>query len=63
MSKTSQPIRPKTREQTLDTASVSETICVTVYGSDLEKFSEARLSVPDGTFRVQISWPENEISV
>ena len=50
-------------EQICDLPSVSETVCVTVYGSDFAKLSEATLPIPNGTFCIKISSPEKEVSV
>lgn len=62
MSKESKSVSPMVEEQICDLPSVSETVCVTVYGGDFAKFSEATLAIPNGTFRIKISSPEKEVS-
>lgn len=54
-------IKRKAGRQTLDRERVPETVCVTVYGSDLEKFSEVVLPIPEGAFGIRIARPEKEV--
>lgn len=54
-------IKRNTRKQKLDRERVSDTVCVTVYGSNLEKFSETTLPIPDGAFGICIAQPEKEV--
>ena len=56
-------IKRHARKQKLDGERVAETVCVTVYGSNLEKFSEAALPIPDGAFGIRITRPEKEVFV
>ena len=56
-------IKQNAGKQKLGCERVAETVCVTVYGSDLEKFSEATLPVPDGAFGIRIARPEKEVSL
>ena len=56
-------IRRHARKQKFGCERVAETVCVTVYGSDLEKFSEVTLPVPDGAFGIGIVRPEKEVSL
>lgn len=54
-------IKWNTRKQKLDRERVSDTVYVTVYGSNLEKVSEAALPIPDGAFGIRIARPEKEV--
>ena len=55
--------RRHARKQKFDRERVTETVCVTVYASNLEKFSETTLPVPDGVFGIRIARPEKEVSL
>lgn len=63
MSKNSTKRKRNAQEQRRGAERPAETICVTVYGGDLEKYSEAKLPIPDGTFGIQISRPEKEVFI
>lgn len=63
MPKNSTQRKRNAQKQRRDAECPPETISVTVYGGDLEKYSEAKLPVPDGTFGIQISRPEKEVFI